>query len=267
MSGKVYLVGAGPGDPELLTLRALKLLGLADTIVCDRLVGPSVLQYANPQAQFHDVGKIPGCRQHQQDEINQLLLTLARSRQRIVRLKGGDPFIFGRGGEELLFLVQHGIEVEVVPGITAATGCAAAVGIPLTHRGVAASVRFITGHLRDSDGLELDWRSLVDPTCTLVFYMAVSNAATIVEALIAHGRPADTPAALIHAGTMAEQDCAVVTLQEVPGMIDVFAPPTLLVIGEVVRLYSSPAKRALEQAGPTVPHSFNPPLSCPTELA
>jgi uroporphyrin-III C-methyltransferase len=151
-------------------------------------------------------------------------------------LKGGDPFIFGRGGEELLFLSRHGVQVEVVPGISAANGCAAALGIPLTHRGVAASVRFITGHLRDDAGLELDWSSLADPTCTLVFYMAVANAAEIVASLQRHGRGGDTPAALVHSGTTEAQDWTVAPLRQIPQLVAGFKPPTLLVVGDVVRL-------------------------------
>ncbi|MFY0479999.1 uroporphyrinogen-III C-methyltransferase [Achromobacter marplatensis] len=268
MNGTVYLVGAGPGDPELLTLRALKLLKHADAVICDRLVGADILGFINPRAQFHDVGKMSGNCQHQQDDINHLLLELAQSHRRVVRLKGGDPFIFGRGGEELLFLAQHGIPVEVVPGITAASGCAAAVGIPLTHRGVAASVRFITGHLQENAGLTLDWRSLADPTCTLVFYMAVANAPAIVEALIRHGRAPDTPAALIHAGTMAGQDHAVAPLWQISALIDAFKPPTLLVIGDVVQLY---ARRDAADTRPDMPAQAGapsrPPLPCSPEFA
>lgn len=236
MSGTVYLVGAGPGDPELLTVRASRLLQQADAVVCDRLVGGGILPLINPAAQFHDVGKMAGDCRHRQEDIHQLLLALAGSCSRVVRLKGGDPFIFGRGGEELLFLSRHGVPVEVVPGISAANGCAAALGIPLTHRGVAASVRFITGHLRDDAGLELDWSSLADPTCTLVFYMAVANAAEIVASLQRHGRGGDTPAALVHSGTTEAQDWTVAPLRQIPQLVAGFKPPTLLVVGDVVRL-------------------------------
>ncbi len=246
MNGTVYLIGAGPGDPELLTVRAVKLLQQADAVVCDRLVGAGILPLINPRAQFHDVGKVPGGCLHRQDDIHRLLLDLARSHARVVRLKGGDPFIFGRGGEELLFLARHGIPVEVVPGITAANGCAAAVGIPLTHRGVATSVRFITGHLRDDAGLELDWSSLADPSCTLVFYMAVANVAAIVDALVRHGRDGNTPAALIHGGTTASQRWEAAPLRRIPKIVASFEPPTLLVVGDVVRL----ARRAGPDAKP-----------------
>ena len=239
MNGKVILIGAGPGDPELITLRALNILKTADAVVFDHLVNPEILGYANSKAEFHNVGKIPGCNSNQQDEINNLLLKLTKSKKCIARLKGGDPFIFGRGGEELLFLSQKKIVVEVIPGITAATGCAAAYGIPLTHRGVATSVRFITGHLKNGSFLNLDWNSLADPTCTLVFYMAVANAHIVVDNLLNHGRSAKTPAALIHAGTTKNQNCAIVTLQDIPLAIKDFPSPCLLIIGEVANINNS----------------------------
>lgn len=237
MNGKVYLVGAGPGDPELLTLRALRLLQNADAVVYDRLVGKAILDCINPRAITHDVGKIAGCSSHMQDVIHGMLRSLAATHPCVVRLKGGDPFIFGRGGEELLYLNHHNIRTEVVPGITAATGCAASLGIPLTHRGLATSVRFVTGHLRDNHGLQLDWRSLVDPSCTLVFYMAIANSAHIASSLIDHGRPACTPAALVQDATLSRQRWVLTTLEQIPAAIGQFHPPALLIIGDVVRLH------------------------------
>lgn len=262
-NGKVYLVGAGPGDPNLLTVKALKLLQCADAVVCDRLVSDEILGAINPAAVFHDVGKISGQAHHQQQAINQLLHVLAARHQTVVRLKGGDPFIFGRGGEECLYLAEHGIHAEIVPGITAAVGCAAVAGIPLTHRGMASSVRFITGHFQADHQLVLDWSSMADPSCTLVFYMAVSTAPHIVEELIRHGRDPLTPAALIHAGTQPTQRLAVLALQDVPVRIAEFQAPTLLVIGDVVSL-QAPLSAGLAQA-PDAPASCQPadvPLVC-----
>ncbi|HCA18887.1 MAG TPA: uroporphyrinogen-III C-methyltransferase [Alcaligenes faecalis] len=237
MHGKVYLVGAGPGDPELLTLRALYLLQNAEAVVYDRLVSPAIMECINPDATLHDVGKVASCKPSMQDDINHILLCLARTHQHVVRLKGGDPFIFGRGGEEQAYLHQYGVTVEVVPGITAATGCAASLGIPLTHRGLASSVRFITGHLRDNQGLELDWASLSDSSCTLVFYMAMANCSQIVESLIEHGRSPHTPIALAQDATLKSQRWALGTLEMLPQLVQTFSPPALLIIGQVVQLH------------------------------
>lgn len=237
MHGKVYLVGAGPGDPELLTLRALYLLQHADAVVYDRLVSPAIMGCINPDATLLDVGKVAACKPSMQDDINDTLLSLSKTHPHVVRLKGGDPFIFGRGGEELAYLRLHGVQVEVVPGITAATGCAASLGIPLTHRGLASSVRFITGHLRDNQGLALNWASLSDSSCTLVFYMAMANSAYIAEALIQHGRSPHTPIALAQDATLKSQRWGLGTLQTLPQLVQTFAPPALLIIGQVVQLH------------------------------
>lgn len=237
MHGKVYLVGAGPGDPELLTLRALYLLQHADAVVHDRLVSPAIMGCIKPDATLYDVGKVAACKPSMQDEINQLLLSLSGTHQHTVRLKGGDPFIFGRGGEEQAYLHQHGVQAEVVPGITAATGCAASLGIPLTHRGLASSVRFITGHLRDSQGLGLDWASLSDSSCTLVFYMAMANCSHIAQALIEHGRSPHTPIALVQDATLKSQRWGLGTLQTLPQLAQSFSPPAVLIIGKVVQLH------------------------------
>jgi uroporphyrin-III C-methyltransferase/precorrin-2 dehydrogenase/sirohydrochlorin ferrochelatase/uroporphyrin-III C-methyltransferase len=171
-----------------------------------------------------------------QPQINELLVKLAREGRDVVRLKGGDPFVFGRGGEEALHLAQHGIGFEIVPGVSAAVGCAASTGVPLTHRGLATSVRFVTGHLRENDGLDLDWKSLADPACTLVVYMGIANAGKITDGLMAAGLPAQTPAMLIESGTTPEQRVMRTTLAQLPATIAEhhFHPPSLMVIGRVV---------------------------------
>ncbi len=236
MTGKVLLVGAGPGDPGLLTLKAAAALATADAVVYDRLVSEQILEHINAKAARYAVGKQLGCGCSQQDVINDLLLSLARKGQTVVRLKGGDPFIFGRGGEEMLFLRHHGIAVEVIPGITAAAGCAAALDFPLTHRGLATSVRLITGHFQDDGELNLNWASLIDPDCTLVFYMAVANTSLIVRSLLAQGVPGSVPVALVSNCTTARQRCTIVPLSRVPESLEGFEAPGLLIIGEVVTL-------------------------------
>ncbi len=229
----VHLVGAGPGDPDLLTLRAARLLQLADVLVHDRLVGQGVLELANPRARRIDVGKAAGRHAMAQQQINELLVELAAPDRVVVRLKGGDPFVFGRGGEEAVHLLRHGIRVEVVPGITAALGCAASVGIPLTHRGLARSVRFVTGHCRGDEALELDWEGLADPETTLVVYMGTAQIGEIADRLIGHGLSPTTPVAVISDGCSPAQRvvrCALDGVAAVP----TGGRPTLYVIGRVV---------------------------------
>ena len=236
--GSVCLVGAGPGDPELLTLKALRRIAEADVVLYDNLVGPEILKWVTQGAECHYVGKKAAKHALPQDEVNQWLIDLARAGKRVVRLKGGDPFIFGRGGEEMDALLEAGIPVEVVPGITAAVGCAAYAGIPLTHRDWAQSVTFATGHLKQ--GLnELDWAGLSRPAQTVVFYMGMTAAPGIAEALIAHGRDAETPVAVIYHGTRPDQKVVIATLGSLPETINAEAikPPALLIVGEVVRLY------------------------------
>ncbi|QXI50746.1 uroporphyrinogen-III C-methyltransferase [Pseudomonas alvandae] len=238
--GEVALVGAGPGDPGLLTLRAWSLLMQADAVVYDRLISPQLLSLIPLACARHYVGKAAGCHSLPQPQINQLLADLADQGQRVVRLKGGDPFIFGRGAEELEYLLSRGIDCQVVPGITAAAGCSAYAGIPLTHRDLVNSCRFITGHLQRDGELDLPWRSLADDSQTLVFYMGLSNLRTIAERLIAAGLSADTPAALISNGTRPDQQVLRGTLGELPHMAQACADglPTLTVIGKVVGLFA-----------------------------
>jgi uroporphyrin-III C-methyltransferase/precorrin-2 dehydrogenase/sirohydrochlorin ferrochelatase/uroporphyrin-III C-methyltransferase len=234
--GRVHLVGAGPGDPDLLTVKALKLLNAAQVVVYDRLVSADILALANPSARMISVGKESGRHSVPQDQINSLLENLAREGQMVVRLKGGDPFIFGRGGEEALHLAEVGIPCSVVPGITAAAGCGAAAGIPLTHRGLAGSVRLITGHGLEDKDLRINWASLSDPDCTLVFYMGIATAPLISAKLMEAGLSADTPAAAIERGTRKDQKVHITTLRELPAVAAGCQPPTLLVVGRVVSL-------------------------------
>ncbi|WP_111428988.1 uroporphyrinogen-III C-methyltransferase [Rhodobacteraceae bacterium DSL-40] len=244
--GRVWLVGAGPGDPELLTVRADRLIRHAGIVVHDRLVSPAVLGLVPARARRIDVGKQPDHHPVPQDEINALLIELAREGHDIVRLKGGDPFVFGRGGEELAALRAAGIAVDVVPGITAAAGAAASLGVPLTHRGHATGVRFVTGHVRAGAPLALDWAGLADPDTTLVVYMGLAALPVISAQLIAHGMPPDLPALVVASATMAAETCVSATLRDVPGVVAEagLAAPALLVIGRVVDLRQPAAEMA-----------------------
>lgn len=202
---KVYLVGAGPGDPDLLTIKALRLIQSADVVVYDRLVSQPVLDLIPNGVSRINVGKAAGNHSMPQGEINELLASLAQRRRTVVRLKGGDPFIFGRGSEEAIHLRRRGIDFEVVPGITAAAACSAYAGVPLTHRGASRGVRLVTGHFRNDEPIDLDWRSLADPDCTLVIYMGRSNLRRICKRLVVEGLDPATPAVAIQDGTTGQQ--------------------------------------------------------------
>jgi len=236
--GEVYLVGAGPGDPDLLTFKAARLLQNADIVLYDRLVSPAIVDMARRDAQRIYVGKRRADHTLPQTEINQLLVDLALQGKRVVRLKGGDPFVFGRGGEEIELLARHRIPFQVVPGITAANGAACYAGIPLTHRDYAQSVRFVAGYLK-GDSVQHDWSTFQSTTETLVFYMGLLGLPVICEQLQAHGRSPDTPVALVERGTQLEQRVLLGTLAT---MVDVVARaqpggPTLIIVGDVVRLH------------------------------
>ena len=235
--GLVSLVGAGPGHPDLLTVRALKLIKNADAIVYDRLVSDAIMALCNSDAKFVYAGKAKANHTLPQQSINALLVDLAQEYKNVVRLKGGDPFIFGRGGEEIETLAEHNIQFQIVPGITAASGCAAFAGIPLTHRDHAQSCIFITGHLRDGK-INLNWQELKDPGQTIVVYMGLTGVDVICSTLIQYGRTADTPAALVERGTKPEQRVLSATLETLPALIadSKVVAPTLLIIGGVVSL-------------------------------
>ena len=237
-TGEVYLVGGGPGDPDLLTFKALRLMQQADIVLYDRLVSKEVLNLVRRDATRIYVGKTAGDHPVTQDNINQKLVDYALEGNRVVRLKGGDPFIFGRGGEEIETLAGHNIPFQVVPGITAASGCASYAGIPLTHRDHAQSVRFIAGHLR-SGKMDLNWAELVQPNQTLVFYMGLNGMETICQQLKQHGLDATTPAALIEKGTSDRQQVFVGNLDSLPSIVRTAGAkaPTLIIVGHVVSLH------------------------------
>lgn len=234
----VMLVGAGPGDPDLLTVKAHRLLSDVDVIVYDRLVAKQILALIPETTERVFAGKRASNHYMPQEDINNLLVDLARVGKKVMRLKGGDPFVFGRGGEEALHLVRNGIPFEVVPGITSSAGCAAYAGIPLTHRGLAQGVRFVTGHSKGDEPLELDWRSLADPETTLVVYMGMSNVSEIAGKLIENGLSDDTPVAVINMGTRPAQKTLITKLSALPERVASaeIKGATLFVIGRVVTL-------------------------------
>lgn len=236
-TGSVALVGAGPGDPELLTLKASRLIQAAEVVVYDNLVGRQIIDMIPPATERIYVGKIASMHTMPQEEISHLLLRLASSGKRVVRLKGGDPFVFGRGGEELELLRAAHIPVEVVPGITAALGAAAAFGFPLTHRDHAQTCTFVTGHLKDEQ-VEMNWTGLAQPNQTLVIYMGVTGLQSIADNLMAAGLAPDTPAALIYKATLPEQKIFPSTLGGLPktAQEEGVRPPALIVIGSVLSL-------------------------------
>lgn len=239
--GRVFLVGAGPGDPDLLTVKALRILCSAEVVVYDRLVSREILDLVPQHTRMIPVGKAPKCHPVPQEEINRILVREAAEGVNVVRLKGGDPSIFGRGSEEAIALLQAGFRVDIVPGITAAQGCAAAAGVPLTHRGLATGVRYITGHCAHDKALDFDWRSLADAETTLVIYMGVANIAEIADRLLTAGLSKDMPVLAVNNGTMPRERRLISNL----GFIAKdtaeanFEGPVLFLVGHVVSLYGA----------------------------
>ncbi|WP_296653794.1 uroporphyrinogen-III C-methyltransferase [Rhodoferax sp.] len=238
-SGCVYLIGAGPGDAELLTLRAVRLLQRADVVVYDNLVSAEVLDFLPPGAERIYAGKRRNEHTMRQEQINALLVKLAREGKRVVRLKGGDPFIFGRGGEELQTLAAHGVAFEVIPGVTAASGVSSYAGIPLTHRDYAQTCLFVTGHLKDGTA-DLDWPSLVRPKQTVVIYMGLSGLPDICQRMVLHGAPSDLPVAVVQDGSSPTQKVVTGTLSTIAERVTTqkLKSPSLTIIGNVVKLHA-----------------------------
>ena len=235
--GEVYLVGTGPGDPDLLTFRALRLMQQADVVLYDRLIGDGILNLVRRDARRIYVGKLPKKHTVSQEEIGKMLIRLAKEGKRVLRLKGGDPFVFGRGGEEIEALSENGITFQVIPGVTAATGCAAYAGIPLTHRDHAQGCIFVTGHEKDGE-LDLNWNSLIQPHQTVVVYMGLSSLEPITEGFLKHGADPETPAAVIENGTREGQRVISGTLASLPGRTAAakIESPALIIVGSVVTL-------------------------------
>ncbi|MBK9443239.1 MAG: uroporphyrinogen-III C-methyltransferase [Comamonadaceae bacterium] len=238
-SGCVYLIGAGPGDPELLTLRAARLLQRADVVVYDNLVSADVLDFLPAGAERIYAGKRRNEHTMRQEQINALLVKLAGEGKRVVRLKGGDPFIFGRGGEELQTLAAHGVSFEVIPGVTAASGVSSYAGIPLTHRNYAQTCLFVTGHLKDGTA-DLDWHSLVRPNQTVVIYMGLSGLPDICQRMVHHGAPTDLPVAVVQDGSTKTQKVVTGTLSTIAERVSAqkLKSPSLTIIGNVVKLHA-----------------------------
>lgn len=253
MPGKVFLIGAGPGDPDLLTLRALKLIQSADVVVFDRLVSPEIMALVPAATRRIPVGKAAGFHSVPQERINEILVELANEGLTVARLKGGDPLIFGRGSEEAEELAAAGISYAYVPGITAAQGAAASTGVPLTHRGLATGLRYVTGHRAKDEPLELDWASLASPDTTLVVYMGAANMAEIAAQLIAHGLPIDMPVLAVAHATTPREERRASTLARIAADLAVrpMEAPVLFMIGRTAGLYAQVAL-PLPGAAPTL---------------
>lgn len=236
--GKVWLVGAGPGDPELITVKGLRAIQEADVILYDRLINEELLKYAKPEAELIFCGKLPNYHHLQQETINYFLMQHAKEGAKVTRLKGGDPFVFGRGGEEAEFLAEHEVEFEVIPGITSGIAAPAYAGIPVTHRDYSASFAIVTGHRRKEENEELKWAALANGIDTLAIYMGVKNLPYIRDRLITNGKSPETPAALIHWGTRSEQKTVTGTLAtiEEAAQKEKIKNPSIIIIGEVVNL-------------------------------
>ncbi|OUS26534.1 uroporphyrinogen-III C-methyltransferase [Thalassotalea sp. 42_200_T64] len=261
LHGEVALIGAGPGDAELLTLKALRFIENADVIIYDRLVSNEILTLSPDNCHRIYVGKAIHKHCVSQDKINDTLVEWAQKGKKVVRLKGGDSFIFGRGSEEVNYLLEHNIASHVIPGLTAASGCTTYAGIPLTHRNIAHSCSFITGHFSHDGELDLPWKNYANSTQTLVFYMGIKSVSTIAEQLIAHGRAATTPAAIIRKGTQNDQKVWRSTLATLPDLVanDEIEPPSLLVIGDVVNAVQQHSTENVN--GESQPAYFAPQLS------
>lgn len=241
--GRVFLVGAGPGDPELLTVKAVRALSQGDVVVYDRLVSPEVLGLVPKKSRLISVGKSPDCHPFPQAEINRILIHEAMQGHTVIRLKGGDPFIFGRGSEEASELARAGLKVDIIPGITAAQGCSAVAGVPLTHRGLASGVRFVTGHCRNNHPLQLDWDGLADPDTTLVIYMGAANIRQIASKLIDAGLARSTPVLAINNGTTPREKRLFSHLAAITSETEnaEFSGPVLFIVGRVVSLVAEGA--------------------------
>jgi uroporphyrin-III C-methyltransferase len=239
MVGKVYLVGAGPGDPDLITVKGLRCLQQADVILYDRLVNPELLQHAKDEAQLVYCGKLPQYHTMKQETINHFLVKYAKKGYQVVRLKGGDPFVFGRGGEEAEECVKQGVPFEIVPGITAGIAASAYAGIPVTHRTLSKSFAFITGHQAGDVEAEHQWSHLAKAVDTICVYMGVSHLPTITKHLIEHGKSPNTPIAVVHWGTLSDQKTVVGTLETIEERVKEaeITNPSMIVIGEVVHLH------------------------------